>query len=509
MIIYPILVPLLTAILSILLRNKPKIRDYTSLAGSTTYLLIVGAFASKVLSQGAVSYQAGGWPAPFGITLVADSLSVLMLLLTAVIAFATNLYSWGYIEDKGKDSGYYAFLHFMITGMSGAFITGDIFNLFVMFELVLMSSYALVAYSGGKESLFISMKYVVLNLIGSSLMLVAIGGLYSVTGTLNMADMAQILSQSPETTAPVLGLSIILFCVFAIKSGLVPFHFWAPPVYSNSPPPASALMAGISKKVGIYAVIRLYITVFSQAKVPGTAILYAGKPITDVLGILIGVIAALTVLVGGIGGINRGRLDKLLSYSSIGQIGFIYIPITVAMITGSQAALTAALIYVISHAISKPALFMISGLIEKGTGTLKLEELGGLSEQSFGISAAFFISAFSLVGIPPLLGFFAKFLAFKSTITSMPLIGSVLIIGAFTTLIYTSSAWLKAFFGKPVEFDNSAMSKKEQISIMFLTVLIILLGLQFNLVYEITESAANAAFNTENYVQLVLGDTTK
>lgn len=320
MIVLSLLVPLVTAILSILFR-KTRFRDYISIAGSVVYLIATGSLASKILSSGAISYQAGGWPAPYGITLVADQLSALMLLLTATVALTANLYSWGYISDRGKESGYYAFLHFMITGMSGAFITGDLFNLFVMFELVLMSSYALVAYSGSRESLFISMKYVVLNLIGSLLMLVAIGGLYSVTGTLNMADMALILSQGSVNMVPVLGLSMILFCVFAIKSGLVPFHFWAPPVYSNSPPPASALMAGISKKVGIYAVIRLYLTVFSSATLPETALVFPGQPVNLVTGYMVAVMASATVILGGIGAVNREGLDKLLSYSSVGQVG--------------------------------------------------------------------------------------------------------------------------------------------------------------------------------------------
>ena len=162
-IILPLLVPIITAILSIVFRKREKIRDYISFTGSLFYLVSVLLLSSKVFSSGAVSYQAGGWPAPFGITLVADHLSVLMLLLTASVSLAVNLYSWGYIDGQGKKSGYYSFLHFMLAGMSGAFVTGDLFNLFVMFEVVLMSSYAMVAYSGTGRSLFTSLKYVVLN----------------------------------------------------------------------------------------------------------------------------------------------------------------------------------------------------------------------------------------------------------------------------------------------------------------------------------------------------------
>ena len=506
LIVLPLIVPLATAVLSILFR-KTRFRDYISIAGSIGYLVATGLLASKIFSGGAISYQAGGWPAPYGITLVADHLSILMLLLTATVAFAANLYSWEYINDRGKESGYYAFLHFMITGMSGAFITGDLFNLFVMFELVLMSSYALVAYSGSRESLFISMKYVVLNLIGSSLMLVAIGGLYSVTGTLNMADMSLILSEGSVNMVPVLGLSMILFCVFGIKSGLVPFHFWAPPVYSNSPPPASALMAGISKKVGIYAVIRLYITVFSSATLPETALLFPGEPVNVVTGCLVAIMASTTVLLGGFGAINRKSLDKLLSYSSVGQVGFIYIPISITMITGQLTPLIAALIYVLSHGLAKPALFMISGIIEKISGTSDLEDLGGLSESSFTLSASFFLSAFSLIGIPPLLGFFAKFKVFEAAITSGNIfLLLVLFVGAVTTILYFSRAWLEIFFGDRGEVDISRVSRKEVFSVIILAVLILVLGLNFELVYQLVEQAASSGLNSEAYIETVLGE---
>jgi multicomponent Na+:H+ antiporter subunit D len=505
-IILPLVIPLLTAVASIIFR-KNRFRDYIGLGGITAYAASVAALAGQVLREGAVSIQAGGWQAPYGITLIADELSVLMLCLTATVSLAAAVYSWGYISDKGKKSGFYGFLGFMVTGMTGAFITGDLFNLFVMFELVLMSSYALVAFSGSRESLFISLKYVVLNLIGSSLMLVAIGGLYSVTGTLNLADMAQVLSTGSVNMAPVLGLSSLLFCVFAIKSGLVPFHFWAPPVYSNSPPPASALMAGISKKVGIYAVIRIYLTVFSHAEMPATSLLFSGQSVTQVVGYMAGAMAVLTVLLGGISAVGRKDLDKLLSYSSLGQIGFIFVPLSIAMIESSSTALIAALTYLVAHALAKPALFMVSGVIKRMTGTSKLSKLGGLSETSFTFSASVFILLFSLVGVPPLLGFFGKFLVFEAVYVSgyYPLL-LVLFAGALTTIIYVSKAWLEVFFGEAVEFDRSEVSKKEVFSITVLAILVLVLGAQFEPVYQFIEAASETALSPEQYIDTVLGD---
>jgi len=496
--------PLLAAVTSILSR-KTRFKDQIAFTGALIYLSSVVLLAYEVMETGSVTLQAGGWAAPYGITLIADHLSVLMLSLTSLVALAIVLYSWGFISTKGKESGYYGFIFFMITGMSGAFITGDLFNLFVMFEIVLMSSYALVAYSGSKESLFISLKYVVLNLIGSSLMLVAIGGLYSITGTLNMAHMAQILSEGSVNMAPILGLASILFCVFAVKSALAPFHFWAPPVYANSPAPASAIMSGISKKVGIYAVIRMYLTVFSQAKIPQTAILFAGKSVTHAVGHLAIFMATITILLGGISALNREKLDKLLSYSSIGQVGFIFVPLSIAMIQGFQQALTASLVYIVAHGVAKPALFMISGVIKKLTGTTNLEDLGGLSESSFLLSSSFFILIFSLIGIPPLLGFFAKLLSFQAAFNfGKPFVLALLFIGSLTTLLYGSKAWLKIFFGETVEYDCSKVSKKELFSIIILVTTLLVVSLQFEPVYLLVEEASKSGLNTEKYIETVL-----
>jgi multicomponent Na+:H+ antiporter subunit D len=505
-VIVPLIVALVTAVLSVLTR-KTRLRDYISFAGSTLYSISVASLLLEVM-KAPVSYQAGGWPAPFGITLVADSLTVFMLVLTSVVYFTVNLYSWSFIRDRGKESGYYAFLNFMVAGMTGAFLAGDLFNLFVMFEIVLMSSYALVAFKGDKRSLFTSLKYVVLNLIGSSLMLVAIGGFYSVTGTLNLADMHLVLSEGAVNMVPVLGLSAVLFCVFGIKSGLVPFHFWAPTVYSNSPAPVSAIMSGVSKKIGIYAVIRIYLTVLSGTSIPAGASLFAGQPVNSVLGTVVAVMGTATVVIGGLSAVNRDEIDRILSYSSVGQVGFIFLPISMAMLTGSRSALTAALIYIMSHGVAKPALFMISGLIEKAADTTDITKLSGLSDNSLPLSAAFSISAISLIGIPPLLGFFAKLNIFRVFIgSSNPLMLLVALIGSITTLLYFSRAWLEAFFGEPLrEFESSEISTKELAAIMLLACLIILTGLGFEPVYNLSESAAEAALNPEVYVETVLGD---
>lgn len=497
-------IPLIAAITSVLLR-KTRFKDGVSLVGSFAYIGVVAVLAQKVLATGALTFQAGGWPPPFGISFIADELSVLMLMLTAFVSLAGNLYSVSYIGDKGKENGYYAFFHFMIAGMTGAFLTADLFNLFVMFEIVLMSSYAMVAYAGTKESLFTSLKYVVLNLIGSSLMLIAIGGLYSVTGTLNMADMAAVLASAEVNMVPVLGLSALLFCVFAIKSGVVPFQFWVPTVYSNSPPPAAAMMAGISKKVGIYAVIRLYYAVFSQAALPSSAAFFAGRSVGAVLGWMILAISLVTLLFGGLAAVNRDRLEKLLSYSSIGQVGFIYIPVALGLIYSSKLAVMAAIVYMINHALAKSSLFMTTGIIERMSGTTRLSELGGISEKSTWLAAVFFISMMSLVGVPPLLGFFSKFMVFKTVFTASTWIPLALAFtGALFTLIYASKSVLKALFGEPIDVSLN-ISIYEKIALTLLVAGIVLLGVGFEQLHQVTGLAAETVVEPETYIESMTG----
>ncbi|WEL19538.1 complex I subunit 5 family protein [Candidatus Nanohalococcus occultus] len=438
---------------------------------------------------------------------MADELAVLMLGLTALVSTAANLYSVSSISEQGKENGYFVFFHFMVAGMTGAFLTADLFNLFVMFEIVLMSSYAMVAYTGTKRALFTSLKYVVLNLIGSTLMLIAIGGLYSVTGTVNMAHMARILAAGEVNMVPVLGLSTVLFCVFGIKSGIVPFQFWVPTVYSNSPPPAAAMMAGISKKVGIYAVIRLYFTVFSQAAVPGSALVFQGQSVSTVTGGLILLLALITVVFGGIGAVNRDRLEKLLSYSSIGQVGFIYVPIALGLIHGSKIAVIAAIVYMLNHGLAKSSLFMINGVLDRITGTTKISELGGISERSIWLTAVFSVSMLSLVGFPPLLGFFSKFLVFNTAVSTASWISLAFVfLGAVLTLLYASKTIMSVFFGQKIETDGDILLL-EKAAITLLAAGILALGIGFEQTYVFAELAAENVLQPETYIETVLGGT--
>ncbi|MGM0591336.1 MAG: complex I subunit 5 family protein, partial [Halobacteriota archaeon] len=259
LVVGPVLVALATAILALLARESGRLQRALSLLGGVAYFVVVAAlFESVMLPLGSPArtlvYQESNWAAPFGITLVADPLSVFMLGLAAIVSLAALAFSILYVASYGQRLSFHPLFHFMLVGVSGSFLTGDVFNLFVWFEVMLMSSYILVLFYSGSEHTRAALNYVVLNLIGSAVMLLAIGGLYATTGTLNMADIARRLADPVAygvDVVPVLGLAGLLFTVFALKAGMVPFQFWVPSAYRAAPPPVTAVLAGVVKKVGI------------------------------------------------------------------------------------------------------------------------------------------------------------------------------------------------------------------------------------------------------------------
>jgi multicomponent Na+:H+ antiporter subunit D len=461
-VIAPLLAALVTAILALLTRWSPQVQRTLSVAGAVAYVVGVAALfrAVRLDPDNRLVYQVSNWDAPFGITLVADPLSVLLLALAAVVSLVATVYSVRAIDREGQRLSYHALYHFMVVGITGAFLTGDIFNLFVWFEVMLMSSYVLVAFYSGPDSTRAALQYAVLNLLGSAVMLLAIGGLYATTGTLNMADMARRLADPVAygiDPAPVLGLSAVLLVVFLLKAGVVPFQFWVPDAYRAAPAPATAMLAGVVKKVGVYAVIRLYFTVFAAAPLAVSLPGIEGGPELGFLaffGPILFLMATASTILGGIGAIDQPDMEGLFAYSSIAQVGFIMLPLAVAATATEPAVRTlgiaAALVYSVNHGLAKGLLFMAVGAVEDAVGSTRLSDLGGLTEAAPVLSGTFLIGTLSLVGIPPLTGFFAKLLVFDTAVRAgAPVALAVALVGAVLTIAYVTRAWNRAFWGEP------------------------------------------------------------
>jgi multicomponent Na+:H+ antiporter subunit D len=529
LVIAPLLIVVGTAVLTLALGRWPQIQRASSVAGVVGYagtiFGVVWTFVLAPTAPGAAAYQVGDWPAPFGITLVLDGLSAFMLTIAAVVGLASILFSVRYVKRENQRVYYHPLFHLLLVGVTGAFLTGDLFNMFVWFEVMLIVSYVFVAFYGTDLATAASFRYLVMNVFGSGLMLLAIGGLYATTGTLNMADMAQRLADPTAygiDPAPVVGLSALLLAVFALKAGLVPFQFWVPAAYSAAPPPITALFAGVTKKVGMYAVVRLYFTVFSAATVTVDLPWIAGTSPLVFLAPVLATMGVASILVGGFGAVGHDRLEGTFAYSSIGQVGFIAVPVAVAAaadpVTGDPTgtlrgiAIAAALVFAFHHALAKGLLFLSTAAVEDATGTDRLRDLGGVAGQSPVLAGAVFVGLLSLIGLPPLTGFFGKFLAFDAAIrglvadpgTLSAVVLVALFIGALLTILYATRVWVDGFWGPETPAVEVATVESGQVAILVaLAIAVILVGVGFDPVYRFAETAANAAIDSEAYVDVV------
>ncbi|CUH40218.1 Multiple resistance and pH homeostasis protein D [Jannaschia seosinensis] len=394
-IIAPVILPaLLAPIIAFVMRHDITLARVTSILG--TVLLLAIAIGLTILAAGGETnvYRLGDWPAPFGIVLVLDRLSALMVLLTAILALIVLIHAvatgW---DARGRH--FHALFQFQLMGICGAFLTGDAFNLFVFFEVLLIASYGLMIHSGGRERMRAGVQYVVMNLAGSTLFLFALGTLYASTGTLNIADLAVRISQIPvEEAALVRVAAMLLMVVFAVKAALFPVQFWLPATYSNAPAPVAALFA-IMTKVGAYAILRLHTTAFGP-----------GLPATEgMAGAWLFPAAIVTIAIGAFGVLGARRLMPLIAFSVVGSMGTLFIAVAVF----SPDATTAALYYIVHSTFAAACLFLIADLVIARRTEDRLTTMPPIAQNGL-FAALFFAAAIGMAGLPPLSGFLGKLL---------------------------------------------------------------------------------------------------
>lgn len=411
-IIAPVVLPaILAPLIVMVMRNDMLMQRVFALAG----VLALNGIAAALLWAATIHppevYLLGNWPAPFGIVLVLDRLSAMMLMLTALLALAVQLYvistDW---DARGRH--FHALFLFQLMGINGAFLTGDAFNLFVFFEVLLIASYGLMIHGAGRDRLRAGVQYIAFNLIASTLFLFALATIYSVTGTLNMADLAVKVAALPEGDAALIRVAaILLIAVFAIKGALVPLQFWLPGTYANAPGPVAALFA-IMTKIGAYAILRTTTLIF-PADTPATGSLIADLMLPAAL---------ITLALGAIGILGARSLPRLAAFAGIASMGTLF----TAMAAGTPQATSAALYYMIHSTLATAALFLIADLItdRRENGTLTAQPR--IAQQGL-IAAVFFVSAIALAGMPPLSGFIGKLLVMDALRADAPLIWSVIL----------------------------------------------------------------------------------
>jgi len=401
-IIAPVVLPaILAAVMTLSMRHHPSLQRVFSVAGCAALLAIALGLTVQAAGGGIGVYELGNWPAPFGIVLVLDRLSAVMLLVTAVLALVVLLYAIGTGWDQ-RGRNFHALWQFQLMGICGAFLTGDAFNLFVFFEVLLIASYGLMIHAGGGRRLKAGVQYVIYNLLGSTLFLFALGTLYAVTGTLNMADLAVRAAEIPAGDSALLRVgAMLLFLVFAIKAALLPLHFWLPNTYAEAPAPVAALFA-IMTKVGAYAILRFYTLIF------GPDLDVTANLIDEVL--LWG--ALLTLAAGMIGILGARRLGRLAAFASIGSMGTLLI--AVAVFTPQSSA--AALYYAIHSTLAAALLFIVVDLVRERRSALGGALVPGPRMAQHGmVTALWFGAAIATAGLPPLSGFIGKLLILDAT----------------------------------------------------------------------------------------------
>lgn len=407
-IVVPVLLPALAAPFILLIaRGDPAVRRTVNLGATAVTLLVSFMLLAQVADGSYQVYALGNWAAPFGIVLVLDRLSAMLVVLTSILSLCALVYAIHGWDTRGRN--FHALFQFQLMGLNGAFLTGDLFNLFVFFEILLIASYGLMLHSGGKERVRAGLHYVVINLSGSTLFLVGVGILYGLTGTLNMADLAVRVPQLPAADAGLLrAAALVLLVVFAVKAALLPLHFWLPATYSNAPAPVVALFA-IMTKVGAYAIIRVYTLIFGAD---------AGDLAFVVTPWLVPAALA-TLVVGMIGAVAARTLRGLASFLVIASMGTLLVPVGLF----TQDALSAALYYLLHSTVIGAALFLLAELIGNQRGPAG-DDLAPATpiRQPVLLGTLFFTAAIAAAGMPPLSGFFGKLLILESTGAS-PMVG--------------------------------------------------------------------------------------
>jgi multicomponent K+:H+ antiporter subunit D len=398
-IIVPVVLPaLLAPLIGFVMRHDMTLARTASLAGTAVLFCVAVGLVALAADGVTHVYRLGDWPAPFGIVLVLDRLSALMVLLTAALALIVLVHAvasgW---DARGRH--FHALYQFQLMGICGAFLTGDVFNLFVFFEVLLIASYGLMIHSGGRERMRAGLQYVVMNLAGSTLFLFALGTLYASTGTLNIADLAARIPEiPPEEAALVRVAAILLMVVFAVKAALFPVQFWLPATYSNAPAPVAALFA-IMTKVGAYAILRVHTLAFGPG-VPGTE---------GLTGEWLFPAAVATIAVGAFGVLGARRLLPLISFSVVGSMG----TLLVAVAAFTPTATTAALYYMVHSTFAAACLFLVADLVVAQRRADTLRTLPPITQNGL-LAALFFAGAIGMAGMPPLSGFLGKLLVLDS-----------------------------------------------------------------------------------------------
>lgn len=486
-IVLPMVIPLLTGVLLVFFRSHLPLQRWV-----TFFMLLVNTAISYIIlrqiqENGILSLHFGGWLPPFGISFVADSFATLLVLTANIVSAICVLYAMSSIGEQREKLYFYSFVNFLIAGVNGSFLTGDLFNLFVTFEVMLLASYALITLGGSKVQLKESIKYIAINVLASSLFLIAIAYLYGTLGTLNMAHLSVRIAEVGQT--PILTVIGLLFLiVFSLKSGLLLYQ-WLPGSYSTPPTAIAALFGALLTKVGIYALFRTF-----------TLLFYHDTQITHTI---IGIMAGITLVGGCIGAVAYTNIRQIVSYNVVIAVGFILVGL--ALMT--TEAMEGAIYYVIHDMIVKALLFLLAGTMIYLTKSERLGEMSGLIKNYPALGWMFFITVLSLTGIPPLSGFLGKVLLGQGAIEA----GSYLLLAlsflsGFIVLYSLLRIFMSCFWGETIldEEEEIPLGRNLLIPNILLVICTFALGIGAEGIAVYVQDAAYTLMNPSVYIDAVL-----
>lgn len=484
--VLPIIIPLLAGILLAFFNKNVVLSRALAKIFIIINLLVTAFVTYKVFQDGSIILETGSWVAPYGIIFVADYLSIILVLTTNILTTACLFIAPKLVSKQKEQYYFYTFIFLLISGVSGAFLTGDLFNLFVFFEVLLMASYGLIVLGGNKVQLRESLKYVLINLFSSVIFVTTVAFLYAVVGTVNMAQIAERVHEV-EQQGILTTIGIVLFFVFATKAALFPLYYWMPKSYVVPNPVTSALFGALLTKVGIYSIIRVFTLIFVFE--------------ADMTRNFFIVVAGLSMLFGVIGALSTNDIKLLVAYNVIPSIGFILLGLAVFNANG----LAGSTYYLVHDMIIKAALFLIVGVITYVAGTSDLRKMGGLIHHYPVLGWILFIAAFVLAGIPPFSGFIGKLLLLKGSFEGDHII--IVIIGLLTSLLILYSImkiFIHGFWGEKNDSLQKKSTKGMVGPIVFLLVFSILMGVGAEFIYPYIDTVSTYLLDPELYIHSVL-----
>lgn len=478
-----LLLPVLGALGTLATRGNPLPVLAAAIGSLAASLALVVATAGG----GVFALHVGNWPAPYGVVFVADGFAALMLAVCSLVLVASVIFSIKTLSPRYRRRHLFALLSTLGLGANGAFLTGDLFNLYVWFEVLLLSSFAIMAMVPGGRAHQATWRYVVINLVASLLFLVAAGLIYGKTGTLNFADLHRLFRATPHSFL-IESSTALLFGAFAIKAALIPLAFWLPKAYPVLPPALSALFAALLTKIGLYALFRVF----------GMILVVNGTfPHREILFWL----AIVTMTGGVLGAVAQNDMRRILSFHIISQVG--YMALALALFT--PLALAGGIFYLVHHIVVKGNLFLVTGLVEQHRGRSRLDEISGIVRTSPLVALLFAVPALSLAGLPPLSGFFAKFSLLMASLSLQDGIAAVAIALVGLLTIYSMlKIWAAAFWGEP--FGECRPIKGVPLATSAaLGLITIVLGLASGPVFALATHAAAGLLDPQPYLEAVLG----